>query len=85
MSFDRNESLLPMEIDDGRVIFCNSISGGAQYRCGMPKEVGIVLRFPNGTEKRARYHLSVTSINDGPVEEYNPPTDNPPHVGEKVD
>lgn len=62
MKFNRNESIIPMKIDDGSVIYCDSISGGNDSTLGMPNQLGLVFRNSNGSEKRARYILCKSSI-----------------------
>ncbi len=58
-----HESILPMRINEsGRedeaveeVIFCVSLSGGADYKNDMPVGLTLIRRLADGTEHRMRY------------------------------
>lgn len=52
---DKNQSLIPMFVDDGEVTVCDSISGGANEVGGMPRELSLLRTKPNGTEVRQQY------------------------------
>ena len=59
---DTSESVLPMSIgvvegsnDISEILFCDAISGGANYVKNMPAELSLIRRLDNGTEYRMRY------------------------------
>ena len=47
--------VLPLYIDDGEIIFCSAISGGANYVDGMPAELVLTRQLPDGTRIHRRY------------------------------
>lgn len=49
------DSVLPMEIDDGRRIIASAISGGADHIDGMPRQVRLVARDADGNETERQY------------------------------
>ena len=48
-------SVLPMELDDGTRILCDSVSGGQDYTHGMPRKLTLLIVDPNGFTRRAEY------------------------------
>lgn len=47
--------VLPLRIDDGTVINCASISGGADSTNGEPNRLTIAIRQPDGSEQHVQY------------------------------
>lgn len=82
--------VLPLYIDDGTLIDCVSISGGADSTNGVPNQLTIAIKRPDGSEQQVRYvrsravHDAVAAVRRQILEDVNAflrSTDNAEDVG----
>jgi len=89
-TFEGKQSLLPMFIDDGSCIVCDSMAGGANSTRGMPNELTLQYERPGKKTLRGRFTLIQSSLYEHRPESPQPePSEKPPlnplTAGEKED